>query len=221
MFTGIIEAVGQVVGLGPVAGGARRLEVEAGGLLDGLRAGASVAVNGACLTLVETRGTVGGFEVVPETWRQTTLGRLRVGARVNLERALRVGDRLDGHLVQGHVDGVGTVQRVERTAGGYQLWIAATENLMRYIVRKGAIALDGTSLTVVEVVGRRFSVALIPATLARTTLGTLRPGRQVNLETDILARLVVDRLEGLAAVVAPRAPAGLSWQRLGEAGFVS
>ena len=153
MFSGIIEAVGKVVGLraapvGRSAAAATRLEIEAGTLFDELRDGASVAVNGACLTLADRRDAVAGFDVIPETWQRTTLRLLKVGDMVNLERSLRVGDRLDGHFVQGHVDGVGTVDRIERQAGEVKLWVAADGELMPYVVRKGAIALDGTSLTV-------------------------------------------------------------------------
>jgi riboflavin synthase len=225
MFSGIIEAVGKVVGLraAPVGGSvaaATRLEIEAGTLFDELRDGASVAVNGACLTLADRRDAVGGFDVIPETWQKTTLQFLKVGDAVNLERSLRVADRLDGHFVQGHVDGVGTVDRVERAAGEVKVWVAADAELMPYVVRKGAIALDGTSLTVVEIADSRFSVALIPTTLQRTTLSQCRPGRKVNIETDILARIVLARLEALDRGEQVASSGGITWDRLREAGYL-
>jgi riboflavin synthase alpha subunit len=220
MFTGVIEAIGKVVSLRPGTT-ATRLEIEMGGLLDELSAGASVAVNGVCLTLAQQRGTVAGFDVVPESWRQTTLRLLTTGDQVNLERALRVGDRLDGHFVQGHVDGIGTIERIEHAAGEHRVWITAEAALIPYIVRKGAVALDGTSLTVVDVDGERFSVVLVPTTLERTTLGQRRAGHKVNIETDLLARLVVSRLDALARSEEAGATGGITWERLREAGYMS
>ena len=225
MFSGIIEAVGKVVGLrvapvGRSGAAATRLEIQAGTLFDELRDGASVAVNGACLTAADRRNAVAGFDVIPETWQRTTLQFLKVGDAVNLERSLRVGDRLDGHFVQGHVDGVGAVDRIERQAGEVRLWVVADAELMPYVVRKGAIALDGVSLTVVDVADSRFSVALIPTTLERTTLGRRRPGDKVNIETDILARIVLARLEALGRGEQVASPGGITWDRLREAGYV-
>ena len=166
MFAGIIEALGTVSGLETAprrhADGAEafRLNVDLGRLANGLRLGASVAVNGACLTLAEQHGTVGGFDVVPETWRRTTLSRLRVHDPVNLERSLRVGDPVDGHFVQGHVEGIGVVEQVEHTQGEWLLWVQTDAALMPAIIPKGSIALDGTSLTIVGVAECRFSVVL-------------------------------------------------------------
>ena len=228
MFTGIVEAVGKVVGvagaprLDPSGTQAHHLGVQLEGLLSDLQPGASVAVNGACLTLTEPRGAVGSFDVVPETWRNTSLRTLRVGDPVNLERALRVGDRIDGHFVQGHVDAVGTVDRIEAGAGERKLWVTADDQLMPYIVRKGSIALDGTSLTVVEVVERRFSVALIPTTLERTVLGRHRPGDLINIETDILARLVMSRLTaaGLLDQRSGSPGSGITFEGLREGGYL-
>lgn len=217
MFAGIIESVCKVAAVRQ-ATPAVRLEIELGELLTDLRLGASVAVNGACLTLAECRGAVGGFDVVPETWRLTNLRSLRIGDQVNVERSLRVGDRIDGHFVQGHVDGLGKLDRVERGRGEYKMWVRADDGLLPYIVRKGSIALDGTSLTIVDVEDTRFSVVLIPTTLARTVLGLRQPGDLVNIETDVLARLVISRLEAHASGAAPEAR--LSWQRLRESGFL-
>lgn len=230
MFAGIIERVCRVVAVRSAGTDARsvarpsstavRLEVELGNLSADLQSGASVAINGVCLTLAECQGSVGGFDVVPETWRLTSLQSLRAGDRVNVERSLRVGDRLDGHFVQGHVDRVGRVERIQRDRGEYKIWVVAADELMPYIVRKGSIALDGTSLTVVDVYGHRFSVVLIPTTLARTVLGLRQTGDQINIETDILARLVISRLQALAGGGESAAGSGLTWQGLQESGFL-
>lgn len=227
MFAGIVEAVGKVARVAtaprrePSGTEAYRLDVRLNVLLDDLQPGASVAINGACLTLTERLGSVGGFDVVPETWQNTNLSRLQTGDPVNVERALRFGDRIDGHFVQGHVDGVGTVEAVERRAGEWKLWVAADAGLMPYIVRKGSIALDGTSLTVVDVNAERFSVALIPTTLERTVLGRRHAGDLVNIETDILARLVISRLAaaGLLGEQAAAPARGITFDSLREGGY--
>jgi riboflavin synthase len=198
---------------------AHRLSIDLGTLAEGLRLGASVCVNGACLTLAEQGGTVGGFDVVPETWRRTALRGLRAGDPVNLERSLRVGDPLDGHFVLGHVEGVGVVDRVERGSGEWKLWVHAEPALMPAIVPKGSIALDGTSLTVVDAIENRFSVALVPTTLERTVLGRRGPGDQLNIETDILARLVARRLLALVGD-SSAVGSGLSWDKLREGGWL-
>lgn len=228
MFTGIIAAVGHVVAVDATprrhgdGGHAYRLELELGALADGLPTGASVAVNGACLTVATVRGTRGVFDVVPETWQRTTLSRLRTRDPVNLERSLRVGDPIDGHFVQGHVEAVGSVDRLERGQGEWKLWVAVDAALMPAIVPKGSIALDGTSLTVIDVAAQRFSVALVPTTLDRTVLGQRRPGDAVNVETDILARLVARRLAELTGgqPIAEAGSAGLSWDKLRASGFL-
>ena len=227
MFAGIIEAIGKVV---RVAGSradrsgaqADGLEIEVADLFDDLNLGASVAVNGVCLTLTDRRGMIGGFDIVPETWRNTNLQTLRVGHQVNLERSLRVGDRIDGHFVQGHVDGVGRVSRLDRQSGEWKMWIAVGVDLLPYIVRKGSLALDGTSLTVVDVEEGRISVVLIPTTLERTVLSRRRPGDLVNVETDILARLVLSRLAAIGVGDSlPRQGAnGITLESLQEGGFL-
>jgi riboflavin synthase len=199
---------------------AQRLEVDGQGLFAELQLGASVAVNGACLTLAQTRQRVGCFDVIPETWGNTTLRLLGPGDPVNLERSLRIGDRLDGHFVQGHVDGVGAVQRLDRSAGQWKLWVAPPPELLRYIVRKGSIALDGVSLTVVDATEDSFSVALIPTTLAQTVLGRRQPGDLVNIETDILARLVLSRLETVRGAETGPENKQLTLEALRERGFV-
>ncbi|HEY3226640.1 MAG TPA: riboflavin synthase [Planctomycetota bacterium] len=182
MFTGIVERSGRVKSVRRTRSGAR-IAIESP---FGVPVGASVAVNGVCLTSLEPKGLV--FDMVPETLSRTTLGRLRAGARVNLERALAAGARLDGHVVQGHVDGTGVVESLTRRGGAVTLTVKVSPALADQIVPKGSIAVDGVSLTVVDAGQGRFSVALIPATLARTTLGRLRKGDRVNIETDVLAK---------------------------------
>jgi len=191
MFTGIVQAVGRIVTAHRDHGG-MRLEVAAAALdVSDVGVGDSIAVNGCCLTVVEVEGSTLGFDVSPETLRCTTgLDRPR---EVNLEKAMRLDARLGGHLVTGHVDGVGTVTR--RLAGegdpaGVAVEIEAAAELARFIAAKGSIAVDGVSLTVNAIAGRRFSVQLIPHTLAVTTLRVLEPGVGVNLEIDIIARYV-------------------------------
>jgi riboflavin synthase len=198
VFTGIIERVGGVEAVREQAGG-RRFSLDAPGFWDGLAAGASVAVDGVCLTIVEQRGGRAQFDVIPETLRCSTLGERRPGDRVNLERALRADARMDGHFVQGHVDAVATVARTE-TAGGEARWtFRLAREWMKYVIPKGAVAIDGISLTVASVGGDEFTVALIPTTLEKTTLGGKGPGARVNIETDILARTVVHAIESIAA----------------------
>jgi len=203
MFTGIVEATGVVRAL-VSRDQAARLTVEAGAFLDGTRVGDSVAVNGVCLTVARTTGSAFAADLSVETLQRTTLGRLRPGAVVNLERPLALGDRLGGHLVQGHVDGIGRVMSRRREGGAWWLEIASLRGMLRYIVEKGSIAVDGVSLTVATISEDRFTVCLIPHTCAVTTLGTLKRGAEVNLEVDVLAKYV----ERLAAAYAPTRAAG-------------
>lgn len=189
MFTGLVETLGQVVELVP-AGTGRRLAVCAALAHEPVQLGESIAVNGACLTVVQVAGTALTFQVAPETLRRTNLGLLQPGNRVNLERALRVGDRLGGHWVQGHIDGTGQLLE-RRPDGDWEMFhFSCPATLARYLIPKGSIAVDGVSLTLVDVGPDLFSVALIPHTLAVTTLGTLSPGAIVNLEIDLLAKYV-------------------------------
>jgi riboflavin synthase len=182
VFTGLIETTGAVAAIDD-----GRLRVRAP---LALTPGDSVAVNGVCLTA--TAIAEGGFDadVMPETLRRTSLGSLVEGDRVNLELPLRASDRLGGHVVQGHVDGLGTVESVAEEGFARVVRIAAPPEVLRYVVEKGSIAVDGVSLTVAEVDGDGFSVSLIPETLERTTLGDAGPGRSVNLEVDVLAKYV-------------------------------
>lgn len=193
MFTGIVQTVGVVRSLQRHDAGAR-LMVDAPQLRRPIPDGASVCVSGTCLTVVRSDASRIEFDVVPESLVRTTLGSFTVGHRVNLETSLRAGDGLDGHIVQGHVDGTARVERI-RNAGQWVVSFAPDGELMPYIIPKGSVAVDGVSLTVSQVDQRTFSVALIPMTLRDTTLASLAVGDRVNIETDILVRAVVATLE--------------------------
>jgi riboflavin synthase len=189
MFTGIIETVGTVAAI-ERRGGVARLSVDAPAIAAGVRVGDSIAVNGGCLTVTAESGGRFAFEAIPETLERTALGRLGVGSRVNLERALRADARLDGHIVQGHVDGTGVVRALERAGSDVRLFVDCDPELSECLIEKGSVAIDGVSLTVVGVGATGFDVALIPHTLAVTTLSELRPGDRVNLEVDVLGKYV-------------------------------
>jgi riboflavin synthase len=192
MFTGIVERVGTVVTVDD-AGGLCRLTIEVGD--DPIAVGDSVAVNGVCLTAVAVGQGRVAVEAVPETLERSNLGRLAAGDPVDLERPVPAGGRLDGHVVQGHVDGVGTVRSITAEGDSRRVWIDAPPRLHRYFVEKGSVAVDGVSLTVSGVDGGGFEVVLIPHTLGGTVFGTRRPGDAVNLEVDILAKYVERLLE--------------------------
>jgi riboflavin synthase len=200
MFTGIVQAIGEIRRLEPRGGsaGADARIALACGALDRARLelGASICVAGVCLTVAELEGDGFAADVSGETLRVTTLGDQRVGSRVNLEPALRAGDSLGGHWVSGHVDGIAVVRHTARDARSLYARLAAPAPLARYIARKGSVTLDGVSLTVNEVDGLDFSINLIPHTLEATTLGALENGSRLNLEIDVLARYV----ERLAAM---------------------
>ena len=207
MFTGLIEEIGRISGTGR-RGNSEDFTIEAVTVLDDLSIGDSIAVNGACLTVTVIGGSDFTVQAVEETLTRTTLGTLKRGSSVNLERALRLGDRLGGHLVQGHVDGTGQVVSICKSGDNTLLTISAGHDIERYIVEKGSITLDGVSLTVTSAGNGEFSVSVIPHTLSATTLRDVRKGDRVNLETDILAKyvekllhtgngLTIDRLEKL------------------------
>ena len=185
MFTGIIEELGSIADAGP-----HRLRGASRNVVEDAPVGASIAVNGVCLTVVENDGSHLAFDLSDETLTRSTLAGLRPGDPVNLERPVMLLSRLGGHLVQGHVDGVGSVRSVTPAEGGVLMALSMPGDLGRYVVEKGSVTVDGVSLTVAGIDGDTFSVALIPHTLRATTLGTLRPGDQVNLEVDVIARYV-------------------------------
>ncbi|MBE7558254.1 riboflavin synthase [bacterium] len=214
MFTGIIEEVGEVRARTATEDGAR-LVVAARRVLADATPGASIAVSGVCLTLIEFDSATFTCDLSRETLSASTLGRLERGARVNLERALSAGGRLSGHLVQGHVDGIGTVRRIEKTGHGAMITLVAPADLRRYIARKGSIAVDGISLTVAELGEDGFSIAVIPATWDATNVSDWREGTEVNLETDMLARY----LERLLSASKEKA-SELSLETLAEEGFL-
>ncbi len=186
MFTGIVRERGRVASMEEGTEGLR-LEIDAPETSAALAVGDSVSVSGACLTATAVSNGTFSVTAVPETLSRTSLGRLAAGDEVNLETAARVGDPLGGHFVQGHVDGLG---RVESVANDGRVWIEAPPEILRYCVEKGSIAVDGVSLTISGLHDRAFEVALIPHTLEATTLGTLQPGDEVNLEVDVLAKYV-------------------------------
>jgi riboflavin synthase len=183
MFSGIVEELGEVV----VFDG-ERLEIKATEVLEDLEVSESINVSGACLTVIES--LEGGFvvEVVPETVLRTNFSELTAGGKVNLERSLRFGARVGGHIVQGHVDGLAEILSIDDDGNSIRIWFKPAESIMKYIVEKGFIGLDGISLTVVDVTDDSFSVAIIPYTREHTTLGERQPGNSVNIEVDITAK---------------------------------
>jgi riboflavin synthase len=214
MFTGIIEHVGRIDSLEKVSGGAR-LRVDAGPLAASLAVSASIAVNGCCLTVVELDGSIFTADLSAETLRRTSLGEMKPGARVNLERPLTAGKELGGHFVQGHVDGVGRVTHLSPEGPNWWLGVRVPAEIERYVAMKGSIAIDGISLTVANLDDGIVETAIIPFTYAHTNLQSLAPGDAVNLETDILAKYVERLLQSRNAP----GPSRLTVARLVEEGF--
>jgi riboflavin synthase len=194
VFTGIVREVGRVESLNGESAGIR-LRVAAPVTASSTAAGDSVAVNGVCLTAVVVEGGVLAFDAVPETLSRSSLSRLVEGGSVNIEPAVRAGEPLGGHMVQGHVDGVGSVLRLEPEGEGARLTVEAPPELLRYVVEKGSVTVEGVSLTIAALASDSFEIALVPHTLRATTLGSLAPGDDVNLEVDVLAKYV-ERLLG-------------------------
>jgi len=212
MFTGMVRAVGEVASFERTASGAR-LSVMLGGVSTPVGVGASVAVAGVCLTVTAAAGDRATFDAVEETLRRTTLSGLAPGARVNIEPALRAGEEIGGHFVLGHVDGVASL-RARRSVGlGAELDFAAEAELLRDVVEKGSIAVDGVSLTVARLAPDGFRVAVVPHTLTATTLGALAPGGKVNVETDVLVKAA------RRALTAGAGQGGMSVDFLREHGF--
>jgi riboflavin synthase len=211
MFTGIIEELGTVKALRREAGAAR-LILSAEKVLDGTALGDSICVNGVCLTVVEMNRTEFTADVAVETLRVTNLGDLQAGKKVNLERALQLSARIGGHLVTGHVDAVGRVREKREEGNGWRIFIDAPASVLRYVIKKGSIAIDGISLTVADVDNAGFAIAMIPHTAKLTTLGFKTAGDSVNLESDIIGKYVERLLAG-------RMEGGVSLDALKKSGF--
>lgn len=193
VFTGLVECLADVVALLPEAAGAR-LVVSAGEIAGQSTIGASIAINGCCLTVVAIDGSNLSFQAGEETLSRTNIGQLKPSDRVNLETSLRLGDEVGGHLVSGHIDAIGVLDAREDDGEWAKFWFRVPANLTRQVASKGSVTVDGVSLTVVDVEADRFSVALIPHTLGTTTLGLQSVGQEVNVETDILAKYVERQL---------------------------
>jgi riboflavin synthase len=198
MFTGIVEGTGIVKSISRIKTANRiadrRIEIDLGKLRRGLRVGDSVSVNGTCLTATSILKNIAIFEVVKETTKRTSLGLLKAGDPVNLERSLRINDRIEGHIVLGHIDGVGKIEDIEKIPSETKIWISVNKQIAGLLVPKGSIAVDGISFTIVDVSNEVFSVALVPHTLAVTTFKSKKKGDKVNIEVDILSKYVAKLL---------------------------
>lgn len=218
MFTGIIEGLGAVTAVRPAAQG-RRLAVAADFDLAGTKVGDSIAVSGACLTAVAVAGRQFEVDVSPETLAKTTLGSVRIGERVNLERALRLSDRIDGHLVSGHTDGTGVIDSREAAGNAVVVTVRVDEALTRYMIVKGSVAVDGISLTINRLDAGRFSVSIIPHTGRLTTIGFKQKGDPVNIEVDLIGKYVEKFLSARSDRPAGT-PSGVSLELLAKAGYI-
>lgn len=194
MFTGIIEGTGIIKSIVKIKDTNRsaesRIEIDLGKLTKGLQVGDSVNVNGTCLTTTRIMKNNAYFEVVKETMKRTSLGMLEIGDHVNLERSLRISDRIEGHIVLGHIDGVGEIKGIVKKPSETKIWISANKEIAKFLVSKGSVALDGISFTIVDVWKNKFSIALVPHTLAVTTFKNKLEGDKVNIEIDILSKYV-------------------------------
>lgn len=193
MFTGIVEGVGRILKINrdTKKRSAVQITVDLGRHVKGLKVGQSVALNGVCLTVTGISNSKCNFEMIDETIKKTDLGNLRVGSIVNVERSLRVGDRLEGHFVLGHVDGVGIIKKIQKKPKEVRVWVEVPKNLSRYVVKKGSIALDGTSLTISDIKKNLVCVCLIPHTVEVTNFHSKEEGDKVNIETDILGKYLI------------------------------
>lgn len=218
MFTGIVEELGRLKKIQKGADSAR-LAIEGAVVLQEVKLGDSIAVNGICLTVTEFNDRFFAVDVMAETLRKTNLAELKPGDPVNLERALRVGDRLGGHIVSGHIDGVGQITGRRREDIALLTEITAPAEVMRYVIKKGSVAIDGISLTVVDRTENSFQVSLIPHTAKMTTLGYKKPGDRVNLESDIIGKYV-ERLMGLSQPAESGSKQGLTMEYLADKGFL-
>lgn len=193
MFTGIIEGLGNIVAFNKKTSNrsAAKMKINLGKIAKGLKVGDSVAINGVCLTAVNISKGITEFEMVGETIKKTNLGSLEHGDKVNIERSLKVGERLEGHFVLGHVDGVGIISKIEKQSNQIRIWIKIPKELSKHIIKKGSITLDGISLTVVDALKDQFSVSIIPHTMQITNLSYKKVGGKVNIETDILGKYIL------------------------------
>jgi riboflavin synthase len=221
MFTGIIEGLGTITAIHP-SGQGSRFSITSDFDLAGTRIGDSIAVNGACLTAVILEGRRFTVDVSPETLKRSILGGVKIGERVNLERALRLSDRLDGHLVSGHVDGVGTLQTRKTLANAIVITFKVPEVLSRYMIEKGSVAVDGTSLTVNRRDSTSFDVSIIPHTAGLTTIGLKKVGDKVNIETDMIGKYVERFIlnPGPAEGKAGNSDGGIDMALLAKSGFI-
>ena len=193
MFTGIVEGIGKVKKISKITKNRSAIQmiVDLGKHSKGLKTGQSVALNGVCLTVTKLSKDGCTFEMIEETTKKTDLGNLKPGGIVNIERSLKAGDRLEGHFVLGHVDGVGIIKKIEKKPKEVQVWFQIPKNLSKYVVKKGSIAVDGISLTVVEIKNNMASVCLIPHTIEVTNFKTKKIGDKINIETDILGKYIL------------------------------
>jgi len=187
MFTGIIEEIGSIHNMSPIPGG-KKIGIKAARVLDDLKIDQSVSVNGVCLTVVGISGDTFSVEAVGETLEKSTLIDLKSSSIVNLERAMKLDDRLGGHLVQGHVNGVGIISKVKNRGDNWYIEIDLSEKLMRYVIPEGSIAIDGISLTVATIQGNKTGISVIPYTFRNTTLSQVKVGQKCNIETDLIGR---------------------------------
>lgn len=195
MFTGIVEGIGIIKKFEKKTNtrSAAKMKVDLGNLAKGLKAGHSVAINGVCLTVTRISKGEAEFEMIGETIRKTDLGKLKSGDKVNIERSLKVGDRIEGHFVLGHIDGTGKITNKEKLPKEIKLWIKLPNNLTKYVVKKGSISIDGISLTLVDVIKNKISVCIIPHTMGITNLNSKKIGDIVNIETDILGKYAISK----------------------------
>lgn len=195
MFTGIIEGIGIIKKFEKKTNtrSAAKIKVNLGKLASGLKAGHSVAINGVCLTIARISKNEAEFEMIGETVRKTDLGDLEFGDKVNIERSLKVGDRMEGHFVLGHIDGTGKIISMEKLKKEIKLWIKLPNYLTKYVVKKGSITMEGISLTIVDVIKNKISVCIIPHTMKITNLNSKKIGDKVNIETDILGKYIIEK----------------------------
>jgi len=216
MFTGLIEAICTVKSVLQNAGGLL-LTMDLGKLAEDSKIGDSIAINGACLTIAELAGNLATFQLSAETLTKPALGRLKPSSLVNVERAMKATDRFGGHFVQGHIDGTATIKAIKRTGQFADMEFAASSELLSRMVVKGSVAVDGISLTIASMDERSFSIAIIPETLKKTTLGTAKVGDAVNIETDIIVKTIKSQMESTFGGLPQEQP--LTVERLRQLGF--